>query len=393
MRYLAICAALLGCGGGGNSPDAQALPGDEHPPDPIPDADPSCPSPTAMPAVTVKPIISGLSTAVYLAQPPGSTDLYVVQKLGKIVIVRNGAVAGTFVDVTSTVLTYGTDSEGGLLGLEFAADYATSGTFWIYGSFQDGSKRAAVQRWHATGDTATFEKELVSFPTEAYNSIGGTVRLGPDGALWLATGDNAASPSQAPDRSSRLGKILRMDPITGSPASGNMSGGDPYVWDYGLRNPYRFTFDRATGELYVADPGDTHYEEVDVEQPGDGHHDYGWDRAEGKHCNDGSSACNIGTLPVFEKPHGATFSVIIGGSVYRGSAIPNLRCRYLYGIFGTGTLSSFRVQGAAATNELDLTDMLGSTDLTYVTSIVEDRAGELYITTLGGEVYELISSS
>lgn len=391
MRYLAMCAALAACGNNGSAPDAPKLPDDEHPPGDIDtpiDADPSCPSASATPAVSAKRIVNGLSQPVYLAQPPGSTDLYVVEKTGKIEIVRGGAVASTFVDLTSKVLIPDSSSEGGLLGLEFDPNYATTGTFWIFGTFKDGSERAAVQRWHFDGTTATFAKELLTNPSGGFNSMGGTVRLGPDGALWLASGDNAATPSSAPDITTRAGKVLRMDPTTGAPASGNLAGGDPYVWDYGLRNPFRFTFDRATGSLFLADAGDTMYEEVDVEKPGDGHHDYGWDRAEGKHCRNGSSSCNIGTLPAFERPHASSYSVIIGGSVYRGSAIPNLRCRYLYGIFGTGTLATFRIDDPSI--ELDLTDMLGSTDLTNVTSIVEDRAGELYITTIDGAVYELI---
>ena len=399
MRIPLFVAALAACGGGssGNNPDSGGMvAGDGAVNDgshPMADADPQCATPGVIPAFAPQLVVSGLTQPVYVAQPPGTTDLYVVQKGGKVVIVRGNAVAATFLDVSSKVLIPNSDAEGGLIGLEFANDYQTSGRFWIYGSFKDGSNRAAVQEWHHTsGDAADGAKvrELVSYPQDGFNSLGGTVRLGPDGALWLATGDGARMPSSAPDITTRSGKVLRIDPATGAPASGNLGGGaDPYVWDYGLRNPYRFSFDRVTHELYLADAGDTMFEEVNIEGPGNGHHDYGWDRAEGTHCKDGSSSCNIGTLPAYEKAHGASFSVIIGGTVYRGSALPCLRGRYIFGIYGTGQLLSWVWTGSAITDEVDLSDHLGGADLTYVTSIVDDRAGELYVTTIDGKLYAL----
>jgi len=406
VRYLAIALALTGCGGGGNAtPDAARFPDGKLVVDAAPDAprdgsvatadaDLACPNPGTIPGFAPVRIASGLTQPVYMAQPPGSTDLYVVEKGGRIKIVRGGVIAATFLDVSAKVLIPATDAEGGLLGLAFATDYATSGRFWIYGSFKDGSERAALQEYHHTsGETAdaAIVREVLAYPNGGFNSLGGTVRIGPDNMLWLATGDGAAMPSSAPDVTTRAGKMLRIDPVTGQPAPGNLGGGaDPYVWDYGLRNPYRFSFDRATGELYLADPGDTMFEEVNIEAPGVGHHDFGWDRAEGTHCVNGSASCNIGTLPQYDRPHAASFSVIIGGSVYRGAAMPCLRGRYIFGIFGTGALLSFVWNGSAITSEVDLSDHLGSVDLTNLTSVVEDQAGELYITTLDGSLYELV---
>jgi len=322
----------------------------------------------------------------------------VVEKAGRIRIVRGTAIAATFLDLSAKMLIPAADAEGGLLGLEFAKDYPASGRFWVYGSFKadaGGGDRAAIQEYHHTsGDTAdaTLVRELIAYPQGGYNSLGGTIRFGPDGNLWLATGDGASSPTIAQDLTSRGGKVLRIDvDHPGTPPAGGLGGSaDPYVWDYGLRNPYRFSFDRLTHELYLADAGDTRYEEVNIEAPNVGHHDFGWDRLEGKHCIDGTTTCNMGTLPQYDRAHASSFSVIIGGSVYRGSAMPCLRGRYLFGIFGTGALLSFVWSGGAITSETDLTDHLGSVDLTNVTSIVEDQAGELYITTIDGALYKLV---
>ena len=408
VRYLFVAGCVLGaCGGGGAHTDGG--PGDGtgdgkldaalHDGDlPVIDADLACPTPGSIPAFAPTRIATGLVKPVYVAQPPGSTDLYVVEKAGRIRIVRGGAIGATFLDLGARMLIPATDAEGGLLGLEFAKDYATSGRFWVYGSFKadgGGGDRAAVQEYHHTsGDTAdaALVRELISYPQGGYNSLGGTIRMGPDNVLWLATGDGASSPSVASDITNRGGKVLRIDVDNpGTPPAGGLGGGaDPYVWDYGLRNPYRFTFDRVTHELYLADAGDTMYEEVNIEAPGVGHHDFGWDRMEGTHCIDGTSTCNTGTLPQYDRAHATSFSVIIGGSVYRGSAMPCLRGRYLFGIFGTGQLLSFVWTGTAVTSQADLTDHLGSVDLTNVTSIVEDQAGELYITTIDGSLYELV---
>lgn len=416
VRQLSLLVCILGCGGGGSGTpidgaafpdgklivDAPVTPGVDAAPGvdgaPGVDADLACANPGSIPPFAPTRIVAGLTRPVYVAQPPGSTDLYVVEKAGKIRIVRGGTIGATFLDITAKMLIPAADAEGGLLGLEFAKDYAASGRFWVYGSFKAdaaGGDRAAIQEYHHTsGDTAdaTLVRELIAYPNGGFNSLGGTIRFGPDSMLWVATGDGAATPSPAPDITSRAGKILRIDvDHPGTPPSGGLGGAaDPYVWDYGLRNPYRFAFDRVTHELYLADAGDTMYEEVNIEAPGVGHHDFGWDRMEGKHCIDGTTTCNTGTLPQYDRPHASSFSVIIGGSVYRGAAMPCLRGRYIFGIFGTGALLSFVWTGGAITSETDLSDHLGSVDLTNVTSIVEDQAGELYITTLDGSLYELV---
>ncbi len=395
-RWLVVLAA--GCGGGhaakppGGGSDATT---------PIDvsdgtDADLSCPTPGTIPPLHAELLVSGMVQPIYVTQPPGSTDLYVVEKPGKIEIVRAGALLpAPFLDVTGVVNIPDPSSEAGLLGLAFAADYAASGRLFVFESLKTPD-RAAVVEYQRSADpdvaTPTPVAELISWPHGGYNSLGGTIEFGTDGALWISSGDAAAVPSQAPDTTSRLGKLLRIDvdhPQT--PPAGNLGGAaDPFVWDYGLRNPYRFSFDRQTHDLYVADAGDQLYEEVDVEAPGAGGHDYGWDRMEGMHCHDGTTSCGAaGTLPVYERPHDTGYSVIIGGVVYRGGAMPCLRGRYIFGIHGTGHILSWVWSGGAVTSETELTDMMMA-NLTSIVSFGQDQAGELYMTTLGGELYAIV---
>jgi glucose/arabinose dehydrogenase len=402
VRHLALLV-IVGCGGGSSTTDGGPQHGDgplgDGPIIPMVDADPACANPGTIPTFGPHQIVSGLTQPVFTAQPAGSTDLYVVEKGGRIKLVRGGAVVSTFLDVTATILIPNSDAEGGLVGLEFAKDYATSGRFWVYGTFKAAGSmddRAAIQEFHHTsGNTAdaTVVRELISYHQDGFNSLGGTIRFGPDHYLWLATGDAASMPSTAQDLTNRGGKILRVDvdnPTVPPPNGLGGAGVDPYIWDYGLRNPFRFSFDRLTHELYLADAGETRYEEVDIEQPGVGHHDFGWDRMEGTHCANGTTSCGApGTLPQYDHAHASSYSVIIGGTVYRGSALPCLRGRYIFAIHGTGEILSWVWDGTSVTSQVDLSDRFGS-DFMYVTSIVEDQAGELYITTLDGGLYEIV---
>jgi glucose/arabinose dehydrogenase len=312
-----------------------------------------------------------------VAQPADSADLYVVEKGGKIKIIRSGTVLSTpFADIGGLS---NTADEGGLLGLAFAPDFATSGNYYVYLTAGNNS----IVRAYPSGT------DLVSMSTSGYN-VGGTVAWGPDGKLWVAVGDSDLS-ADAQDLTSRHGKMLRLDP-SGAAATDNLGGADTYVWDYGLRNPFRFSFDRDTHDLYLGDAGDTAFEEVDVEPPNMGHHDYGWDRMEGMHCHGGGSSCGAaGTLPVYERPHDAAYSVLIGGYVYRGIAMPCLRGRYLFSIFGTGHLLSFEYDGYTVSSQTELSDSVSSNvDLSQLVGFGEVNDGELYLVTMDGHVYKLV---
>lgn len=400
MRSLLVLALLIGCGGndanndhvnpngdgGGGDGDGKTI-----------DADPTCATPGVIPAMKTMPIATGLDRPVWIAQPTGSTDLYVVLKTGHIRIIRNGNVLPTaFLDVPDINIP-GPNAEGGLLSMAFHPDYATNGRFFIYGTVTQG-QAAAVREYHrsANPDVATAQvvATLITQPNNGDANIGGTIAFGPDGKLWVSAGDGGNAP-EGQDLTSRRGKILRVDVDAPATApSGNLAGGDPFVYDYGLRNPYRVAFDRQTKELYIADAGDAHMEEVDIEPMGQGNKNYGWPTMEGTLCTAGGTTCNAGgtfTLPKYTRDHQIDFSVIIGGAVYRGGALPCLHGRYIFGIYGTnGHLLSWVWNGTAISSEQELSNMFSNVDFSSIDSINEDAAGELYITTLDGNVYKIV---
>jgi glucose/arabinose dehydrogenase len=236
--------------------------------------------------------------------------------------------------------------------------------------------------------------------------------FGPDGCLYVGAGDGGGggdthASAQCPYGNGQcldteLGKILRIDvdhPGTGAP--GDLAGaGLPYLWDYGLRNPWRFSFDRATGDLYIGDVGQEAWEELDIELAGTGHRNYGWRITEGKHCSstatDGSGACTDHGVdyayanfdpPVHDYPHAAGNNCIIGGYVYRGINIPSLNGYYLYADFGSGRVWALAWNGEdTCAAPIDLS---GQLIVSAPTSFGEDSDGELYITTANGEVFRI----
>lgn len=387
---------MAGCGGNAASTiDAvatiDAIPGapdalviDGHP---APDADLSCPTPGVLPAMKLQTFATGFTQPVTVTTPPGDPgSLYVVEKGGRIKIHRGGQTLATpFLDISGEVNIPNATAEGGLLGLVFAPDYAASGRFYIYFSEKANAnhgERAVVKVYKRSAgnpDIAdpTPVAELVDAQQFAYNHLGGSLAFGPDGYLYLSSGDTAAMPSPAPDKHDRHGKILRMDAThPGTAPPNNAPDADPFVWDWGLRNPWRMSFDRATGDMYIGDVGEHTREEIDVEPVGQGHRNYGWDTMEGTTCV--VAGCTpIGTPPVVE--HDRTeASTIIGGYVYRGSALPCLRGRYLYSDFGTNRFYSFVWDGAAATDKRELTNDLDG-GLTGIVAWGEDADGELYL--------------
>lgn len=402
MRFAFVVCALAACksptskvdAGSGSNPHGDGGPGDGV----TVDADPQCATPGVIPPFTLKPFASGLARPVYLTSPKGSSDIYVVEEVGRIRIIRNGNVLSTpFLDVTSMVYSPGgpVEGEAGLLGLAFAPDYATSGRFFIYLTTQvAGEDSAGIYEFRRSSNpdiAATTPTPVLVHRQNDYNNLAGNIAFGPDGFLYAGIGDGASVPSASADLSSPRGKILRIDidhPTQAVP--GNMTGGEPHVWDMGLRNPYRFSFDRVTGDLYIGEAGEDHADEIDVEPRNTGKRNYGWPHMEANRCEDGTMTCaNQGTLPSLVIEHAPVSSVVIGGAVYRGSLLPCLRGRYFYTMHGLGTFLSFVWNGSAVTDQMDLTDKIGNADLFNVSSISEDGAGELYVTTLPGIIYKL----
>jgi glucose/arabinose dehydrogenase len=345
-------------------------------------------------------IASGLSVPLYLTAPPGDLSrLFIVEKTGGIRIVKEGSLLPSpFLDI-STQVSGG--PEQGLLGLAFTPDYATTGRFIVHYTGIDGNTRLSSFRVSSDPDVAdpTSEQVILAAAQPYSNHNGGQVTFGPDGFLYLGLGDGGSAndpEGRAQNLSDLLGSILRLDVQGGAPYTVppdnpfvGQAGAQPEIWSYGLRNPWRFSFDRATGDLYIADVGQNRIEEVDVATSAGGSGkgvNYGWNLMEGSLCRSGE--CNDPGLtpPTFEYDHRQGCS-IAGGYVYRGSAIPAIQGVYFYADFCQGWVRSFRYDNGAAIEETDWPTLRPGGS---VTSFGEDAAGELYVLSAVGTVFKMV---
>jgi glucose/arabinose dehydrogenase len=340
-------------------------------------------------------VASGLQQPVFLTSPPGDDRLFIVEQVGRIRILAGGALReGAFLDLSELVSCCG---ERGLLGLAFHPQYAENGRFFI--DYTDVSGDTVIAEYAASSDPDVAEPDAVRtllvidqpFP----NHNGGMLAFGPDGLLYVGMGDGggAGDPrDQAQDPSSKLGKILRIDVDRHpEPPPGNYPGADPDVWAIGLRNPWRFAFDRATGDLVIGDVGQNLFEEIDVAFAGEGGRNYGWPITEAAHCFDPPEGCDTDglTLPVFEYGRDDGCSVT-GGYVYRGSGIPGLVGRYLFGDYCSNRVWSFTLEEGTAGDVVELSDDLDTGALVGgLSSFGEDVSGELYVVSLAGRVFRI----
>jgi glucose/arabinose dehydrogenase len=404
-----VVATIAACGGSGDGggasaptptpPGATATPGPTVTSAPTPGAS-GTPGPTATagepPALRLSEVASGLDLPLFVAQAPGDASrLYVVEQGGRIRIVASGAVLGTpFLDVSERVACCG---ERGLLGLAFHPGYADNGRFFVNYTNVDGDTELVELARSADPDVASPEPVRVFFTVDQpfANHNGGMLAFGPDGYLYVGLGDggSAGDPQDnAQSLDTKLGKILRIDvDAYPTPPPGNVAGGDPDVWDWGLRNPWRFSFDRATGDLYIGDVGQNALEEIDVEPAGEGGRNYGWRIMEGDRCFRPPSGCDPTGLtpPVVSYDRDLGCSVT-GGYVYRGGALPGLVGRYLYGDYCSNRVFSFRWSGGAAEAHVELTgDLDPEGRIQGLTSFGEDAAGELYVVSRDGSVFRI----
>jgi glucose/arabinose dehydrogenase len=347
------------------------------------------------------------SSPVFMTAPPGdSTRLFVVEQGGLIRIINltnNSLLATPFLNISSLLSTGG---ERGLLGMAFDPQYVTNRRLYVFYTNTTGDiviaqyLRNAVNANLADFSSATI---LLTVEHSAFsNHNGGMLAFGPDGCLYAGIGDGGGSgdPSNNGQNTfSLLGKLIRLNPDTGGPC-GNviinpflLGGGAQQVWSFGLRNPWRFSFDRQTNDLYIGDVGQNEREEINV-SPGPTNAgrglNYGWRLMEGRLCFNPSINCDSGnlTLPVLDYPHFSGACSVTGGYVYRGPAVPALRGTYFYADYCAGFVKSFRYQNGQPTEQKEwplLSPTGGS-----ITSFGEDATGELYITTQGGGLYKFI---
>jgi glucose/arabinose dehydrogenase len=351
--------------------------------------------------VGLEPVATGLNNPLYLTSPPGDTDrLFIVEQGGTIRVVKGGALLpDPFLDITDRVSSGG---ERGLFGLAFDPAYGSNGRFVVHYTDPDGNTRLSVFHVSADPDRADLASETIVLAAQQpfANHNGGQILFGPDGYLYLGLGDGGSSGDplgNGQNVTDVLGDILRLDVSSGTsavPPADNpfvgRSDAEPRIWSYGLRNPWRFSFDRATGDLFIADVGQNAWEEVDLATAASGSGkgvNYGWNRMEGTHCYGASSCDTTGlALPVLEYDHGQGCS-ITGGYVYRGAAIPALQGHYFYGDYCSGWVRSFRVQDGKAVDQTQWPTLAPGG---AVLSFGEDQAGELYVLSATGTVSRIV---
>ena len=391
---LLVLAALpfAGCGGDDNM----------NGPTPNPTGTPaSCSSGTpvtGIPPLAGRLVVSGLRAPLDLQSVPGDLErLYVVEQGGRIRVVRNGQVAGTFLDVASRISSGG---ERGLLGLAFHPQFATNRRFFV--NYTNPAGDTHISEFRATSPDAadaSSERILLEVGQPFANHNGGGLAFDNAGRLLIALGDGGSGgdpQNNGQKLSTLLGKILRIDVDAGSPyvvPADNpfraTAGAHPEIWAYGLRNPFRIAIDRPTGDLYIGDVGQNAVEEIDVD-PGSrrGGLNYGWRITEGSRCFNPSSGCDTSgiTMPIYEYSHGEGCSVT-GGVVYRGCRVPALAGTYFFADYCSAFVRSLRFANGQATELRDWTSSLRGLD--SPTSFGLDAAGELYVVDQDGEIYRL----
>jgi glucose/arabinose dehydrogenase len=366
------------------------------------------PPPPSGDSLHLVPIVtSGLNAPVYLASPPGDTArLFIVEQPGQIRVVQHGQLLATpFLDISGRVL-YG--GEEGLLSVAFHPSFATNHWFYVdytHSNVAGDTVYTMIERYTVSAadsnvaDSATHKLILritQPQPVSGYpNHKGGLVMFGPDGMLYIGMGDGGSGgdpQNRAQNPDSLLGKLLRIDVVGGDPyaipASNpfSTSGGAKEIWALGLRNPWRYAFDRQTGLLYIADVGQSLWEEVDVQPVGVPGLNYGWRIMEGAHCYNSPTCSSTGlVLPALEYDHSNGQCAIIGGFVYRGTRFPALAGQYFYADLCAGWVRSFTYAGGAVTSQ---TSWSLDTAVSSPVSFGEDANGELYLLA-GSSVYRI----
>jgi glucose/arabinose dehydrogenase len=350
-------------------------------------------------ALALQLVTQAVPNPTHLTAPPGDARLFIVDRAGRIRIVKDGAVLATpFLDISSRALA---DGEGGLLSMAFAPDYATSGHFFVY--YTDYSGDIRIDRYFAAPGADVADPAptpVITIPHPTYNNHnGGLLTFGPDGMLYLAPGDGGGSgdPSgNGQNLGTLLGKLLRIDvrtlPYTVPPDNPfvGRAGARPEIWAYGLRNPWRFDVAPGTsarGDLYIADVGQGSWEEIDLVRGNTGGQNFGWSVTEGSRCHPPGTTCSTAgiTLPVYEYGRADGCS-IIGGSVYRGSAIPELAGHFFFSDYCGGWVSTMLGGGdSTARVRRWLTPNRGE-----VFSLGRDGAGEIYVLFANGSVFRVV---
>lgn len=370
--------------------------------------------------VTSVRVASGLTRPIFVtAAPQDTTRLFILEQDGKIKILNLATLqvsATPFLDIGGITRSPvdGGGNEQGLLGMAFHPDYAANGWVFIYHTDNGGTNNILARYTRSATnpnliDAAT-RQVVLTLPHPTFtNHNGGMMAFGPDdGFLYLGTGDGGGSCDafdNAQKATSNLGKLLRLNvnalPYT-IPADNPFRGAggiNDEVWALGLRNPWRWSFDRTNSDLYIADVGQSQWEELNF-RPGTsaGGENYGWDKYEGPACPNpscGSSNCSVtsNVLPILSYNHDNGNCSITGGYVYRGCRMPDLAGTYFYADYCSAQIHSLRVVGGVPTEQINRTTELapgGGLAINSITSFGEDARGELFVLDQGGEVFKIV---
>ena len=348
-------------------------------------------------AMKLVPVVTeGLSQPLFLTHAPGdAARLFIVEKGGAIRLVLNG----DLLDEPFLEVTVSTDGERGLLGLAFHPDFATNRRFFV--AYTDGAGAVRVDEYLRSDDPNVADDgsatPVLSIPHPGQtNHNGGMLAFTPDGLLLIGTGDGGGGgdPNEnAQDTNSLLGKVLRIDIDGGDPYAipddnpfADGQGGAPEVWLWGLRNPWRFSVDATSSRLFIGDVGQNDLEEIDAIGLGAASANFGWDVMEGTDCFEPPSGCNQSglRLPIHEYSHDLGRSVT-GGYVYRGSDLTGRSGLYFFGDFITGRVWTLRYSNGVVSNLTERPKLAVSS----LASFGVDAGGELYLVSLGGDVYRV----
>ncbi len=349
-------------------------------------------TPPGLEDLTLTPLVNGLQQPLFVTHAPGDSErLFVLEQVGRVRVVQAGELlAEPLLDIGGLITCCG---ERGLLGLAFHPNYSENGYFFV--NYTDSNGTTQIVRYKATNNVADPDsaKTILSVQQPHSNHNGGMIAFGPDGYLYIGMGDGGSGgdpDNNGQNLDSLLGKMLRLDVDNGDPYA--IPEGNPFVsenargeiWSYGWRNPWRFSFDKGTGDMWVGDVGQEQIEEISFQAAGQSGGNYGWRLMEGLHCYDPGSDCNDGSLvlPVLEYPHSEGASVT-GGYRYRGSAIPELQGIYIYGDFTNGKL------WLASEQEGVWQAALWQDSNMNISSFGEDANGELYVVDYNGAIYQL----
>ncbi|HEY1952734.1 MAG TPA: PQQ-dependent sugar dehydrogenase [Gemmatimonadaceae bacterium] len=354
------------------------------------------------PGLTLKlaPFVStGLTSPVFLTQPLDDGRIFVVEQAGRIRVVKNGALQATpFLDISSKVLSGG---ERGLLSVAFHPQYATNHFFYVYFTTQTNGD-IHIERYTATSadvaDPASAKVIITASHSLQSNHNGGLVSFGPDGMLYAGLGDGGGAGDpylNGQNFNTILAALIRIDVDHGDPYA--IPADNPFagqankrgeLWAKGLRNPWRYAFDKTTGLLYIADVGQDLHEEIDVVPATSGGINYGWNVTEGLSCYNATTCSKTGFQdPILDYPHSAGACSITGGYVYRGTAITGLQGHYLYSDYCAGFLKSVRYAAGAAADRIDW-----GVTASGVTSFGQDFGGELYLLA-GDTIYKIVQGA